>query len=174
MDMFDDQMRLYRSLGLSEEAARVAAVGRNHRDEAEARSADLEFEAEVLAEDLIARTAGRTDTTSALADLNETVERLHAAIPTIAENITRQLRGQPLLPAPDTAPRVDVTGLSPVVAEAATVIRERLHASVGEARDMATRLHARETGRGGVAHADQFVRSFTQALRREVREVAPR
>lgn len=172
MSQFDDLQGLFETLGMSEQESRVAATGRGYRSEAEARAGELEADAEWLAEDLIARASGSSGMTSPYSDLSASVQRLEAALPTIAENAVRKANGQPLLPVPELVPQADFSDLSPPVAEVASAIQRRLRTSVDEARQLATRFHAREVSNGGVAHADHFVGMLTQALRREVREVA--
>jgi hypothetical protein len=59
VDTFDEHEQLFRNIGLSEEAAKVAAIGR-FRSEAEARATYAEDEADQLAEDLLGRKARGT------------------------------------------------------------------------------------------------------------------
>lgn len=167
MESFDAFEGLFRSLGLSEAGAKVAAVGR-YRNEAEAREADRVAEVEDLADSLVAEAQSRPSATS------QELAQVEAAIPTAAANALRLVQGLPAQLYPWQQPVV-----LPVAAESiVSTVREQLRMTETDARVFAGRLHQREARRGGREHADKFVASLEEALRgkngRQVREVAPR
>lgn len=94
----------------------------------------------------------------------------------LAESLRdRQARGEQLL-AEDRPPlnHTALANLPVAAAEVVAAAQDVLRMSPADAKDMAARLHARETRRGGVEHANRFAATFAHALRRPAREVAPR
>lgn len=168
MESFDALEGLFRTLGLSEAEANVAAIGR-HRSEAEAREADRASEVEDLAHDLLAEAQSRPSVAS------QELARLQEALPTVVvANVARLAKGLPVQPLPWQQASTLPTAAESIVATAS----EALRMTTEDARAFAGRLHQREVRRGGQAHADRFLHSLEEALRggnaRQVREVAPR
>jgi len=170
VDTFEERVEFFQRTGLSEEGAKVAAIGR-YRTEADARAADAEFEAMDLADELAEQASSRPDRFQQ--DVADLQAQLQASIPVITENVTRALRGLPPLSPPA------VTSASPMllgtVEQVVPVVREVLRMNESDARGLVERLHQRETRRHGNEHADRFMRTFAEGLRerKQVREVAP-
>jgi hypothetical protein len=172
VDTFDEYKGLFLTIGLSEEAATVAAVGRN-RNEVAAREIYRADEAEALADRLRAEAAGRPSVRSQeLAQLREGIAQLYAAVPDITANVMRALQGKPMVPA-----RTHVqAALAPSAEAIVGQVRESLRMTDNDARAFAARLYEREVRRGGAEHAARFMTSFGEGLRPTgsvpVREVA--
>ena len=147
MDHFDDMRQLFRTLGMSEDAVEVAALGREFRSEAAARAALTEDAAEDAADRALAEARPRR-----VSDLDD-VRRMLADLPQVAANAAVEaLRGS-ALPA-----------ISPASETAVPIVRQALRMSEGVARQYVEQLRAREVKRGGPAHADLFIRSFAAGL----------
>ena len=182
MDLFDEQKGLFLALGMSEEAATVAATGR-YRSDAEARRVDADLEAEELADraqaaaEAAVRRPVNDVSTEMLRGLQGALDACLRNVPTVVENYQRRKAGLAPRPLPWRAPGVaapSVPTTEAVVAEAVTVVQERLRMTPAEASAYVQRLHSQEARRGGSAHADRYVQSFAGSLRSQVREVAPR
>jgi hypothetical protein len=162
--LYDEMNGLFLALGMNEEQARIAASGRGFRSEAEARAADVDFEADDLADQMIAAAATRTD------PLVRGRQEVAAAIPQVTANVYRILAGQPRALYPWEADPATATVAGEAVVESA---QATLNMTESEARDFLERLRTRETRRGGAAHAEKFLATFAAGLQRNVREVAP-
>jgi hypothetical protein len=165
VDQFDEFESLFRTLGMSEAEAKVGATGR-YRSEAAAREAFVDGEAEDLADQLAAQAERRPSA------YQQELAQVGAAIPVVAENVMRQLRGQAPLPVPGQQ-RV---ALAPAAESVVGQVSESLKMTPTDARTFAGRLYDREVRRAGVSHAERFLSSFGESLRsgRAVCEVAPR
>lgn len=159
---FDEMRDLFRTLGLSEAQAQVAAVGR-YRSEAEARQALDGNEAEDLADSMFGQPAGQV-----LPLRTREATEISAEIGRVQENVMRRLAGQPML---QPCWELPVGSATPAAEAAVIAAREGLRMTGGEAAAFVTRLQVRETTRGGAAHAERFLTDFAAGLRRNVREV---
>jgi hypothetical protein len=126
MALFDELENLYTKLGLDPAAAKLAAIGRNYKTEAQAR------------------------------------EAYDAAGPEDADNpeaLAESLRAAAVPAGFGGGPR----------REAMEAAQNHLGYSTTEAADLVRRIEVRETGKGGAAHADEFLRRFSRSLGSPVR-----
>ena len=163
MTFFDEMQGLFRNLGLSEEQARVAAIGR-HASEAEARQVLDGNEAEDLADTLFDRSDAAVQAPLRTREAAE----ITAELGLVHENVMRRLTGRQMQPARWELPAQSATPAAEAAVQAA---QEGLRMTGGEAVAFVTRLQAREASRGGAAHAERFLTDFAAGLRRNVREV---
>ena len=167
MDLYDEMNGLFRSLGMSEAQARVAAIGRGYRSEQEAREAWRDGDAEGLAEELL---ADAEQVRPGLSKSQRELQQLSAAIPMVHENTVRILSGQQPMPYPGQVS----PAASPAAEAVADAAQTALRMTASEAHEFAGRLQDRESRRGGAEHAEKFLTTFAATLRKEVREVAAR
>lgn len=170
MDFFGEMNELFLTLGMTEEQARRAAIGR-YGSEAEAREAFSDADGGDLADDLVAEARANADGEPSVR--SRTLQEVAAALPLVEENTRRILSGQQrrLMPWEADPQSSTAAGEATVVAA-----QEALRMTEAEARSLVDRLRGRETRRHGAQHAEAFLTTFAEGLRRnmvEVREVAP-